>query len=102
MQFTTISVALFAGLATAYQHAPHHYHNKRAANSTTAASAAAEGAQTTLTVIAEVTHTVTSCAASITNCPAGHSAATNVMVVTDTITVDTVCLLLKIYRVLLT
>lgn len=53
-------------------------------------------AQTTLTVIAKVTHTITSCAATITNCPAGHSQATNVIVVTDTIIVDTVCVILKL------
>jgi hypothetical protein len=92
MQFTTLSVAFFAALATAHQHAAQHFHPRRQSNSNSTDPAA----QTTLTVFAKVTHTITSCAASITNCPAGHSAATNVMVVTDTITVDTVRLLLYV------
>jgi hypothetical protein len=87
MQYTTLSLAFFAALATAHQKAPRHFHQQRQLNSSTNPDA---GAQTTLTVFAEVTHTVTSCAASITNCPAGHPEATSVMVVTDTITVDTV------------
>jgi hypothetical protein len=85
MQFTTLSVALFVALATAHQHAAQHFHPRRQANS----SATDAYAQTTLTVYAEVTHTITSCAASITNCPADHPEATSVYVVTDTITVDT-------------
>jgi hypothetical protein len=90
MHFTTLSVAFFAALATAHQHAAQHFHHRRQSNST----ATDPAAQTTLTVFAEVTKTITSCAASITNCPAGHPSATNVMVVTDTITVDTVCIVL--------
>ena len=85
MQFTTLSMALFAASATAHNHAAQHFHLRRQANS----SATDAAAQTTLTVFAKVTHTVTSCAASITNCPADHPEATSVYVVTDTITVDT-------------
>ncbi len=88
MQFTTLSVAFFAAWATAHQHAAQHFHPRRQANSSTTDAVA----QTTLTVFAEVTHTITSCAATITNCPAGHPEATNVIVVTDTITVDTACI----------
>jgi hypothetical protein len=58
MQFITMSIAFFAALATAHQHGPQHFHNRRQLkfNSSEAAETGS-GAQTTLTVIAEVTHT---------------------------------------------
>ncbi|PMD27252.1 hypothetical protein NA56DRAFT_667601 [Hyaloscypha hepaticicola] len=55
MHFTTLSVAFFAALATAHQHAAQHFHHRRQSNST----ATDPAAQTTLTVFATVIHTVT-------------------------------------------
>jgi hypothetical protein len=78
MQFTTVSVALFAALATAHQHVPQHFHHRRQYNTT-------DGPSTTLTVYATSVHTITSCAASITDCPARPHEATSEMVVTETI-----------------
>ena len=82
MQFTTLSVAFFAALATAYKHAPAHFHHRRAMNES--------GLSTTLTVFSTQIHTITSCAASITDCPARASESTSEMVVTDIIALTTV------------
>lgn len=82
MQFATASVALFAALATAHQHIPQHFHHRRQYNTT--------APQTTLTVFATSVHTITSCAASITDCPARASESTSELVVTDTIEIFTV------------
>jgi hypothetical protein len=88
MQLTTLSVAFFAGLAYAHQHAPHHFHNRRQLNTT--------AEQTTLTVYATSIYTVTSCAASITNCPARASGSTSEIIVTDVIQLTTtVCPVLE-------
>lgn len=81
MQFT-VSVALFAALASASHHIPQHFHHRRQYNTTVP--------QTTLTVFATSVHTITSCAASITDCPARASESTSEQVVTDTIEVFTV------------
>ncbi|KAI9642722.1 hypothetical protein NHQ30_008453 [Ciborinia camelliae] len=91
MQFTTLSLALLAGVATATQG---HFHPKRVTNGTTSAVPD----QTTMTVYATAIRTITSCAASITNCPArasgvagatGASASPSMVVITDTIVLAT-------------
>lgn len=81
MQFTTLSVALFAALTSAHAHHPQHFHNRRQYNGTSAAG----GESTTLTVFATHIHTVTSCAATVTDCPA----RTAPVVVTDVIALTT-------------
>lgn len=81
MQFTTLSVAFLASMASAHQYAPNHFHHRRQLNST--------GLSTTLTVYATSIYTITSCAASITDCPARPSASTSEMVVTDVIALTT-------------
>ena len=88
MQFTTLSVAFFAALASAHNlhHAAQHFHHRRGINSTSTDS----GESTTLTIYSTQIHTITSCAASITDCPARHSESTSEMVVTDTIALTTV------------
>lgn len=87
MQFKTLSAAaLFLGLASAYSH-PRHFHHRRALNSTVPA-----GPSTTLTVIATEVHTITSCAVTVTDCPAHPEQATSEFVVTETRTLaTTVC-----------
>ena len=85
MQYTALSVAFFAALATAHQHAPQHFHHRRQLNGTSTDS----GDQTTLVVTHFITSTITSCAATVTNCPARNSASAGV-VVTDTVVVATV------------
>ena len=82
MQFTTLSMAVFAGLAAANYHHPQHFHHRRQMNST--------APLTTLTVFATHVHTVTSCAASITNCPARTGTESAGAVVTEIITIATV------------
>ncbi len=82
MQFSTLSVAFFAALATAHQHAPQHFHQKRQYNTT--------APQTTLTVFATSVYTITSCAASITDCPARTAEATSEAVVTSVVALTTV------------
>jgi len=82
MHLSTVSALFFASLATA-QH--HHFHHRRQYNTT----ASALGEQTTLTVYATTIHTVTSCAATVTDCPANPHLATSEMVVTDTIALTT-------------
>jgi len=83
MQFTTLSVAFFAALASAHQHGPHHFHHRRGLNGTA-------GPSTTMTVYATSVHTITSCAATITDCPARPTEATSEMVVTETVAEYTV------------
>ncbi|KAG9230875.1 hypothetical protein BJ875DRAFT_138539 [Amylocarpus encephaloides] len=83
MQYTTASVALFAALASATQHIPQHFHHRRQLNGTEP--------QTTLTVTATSIHTITSCAATVTNCPAKNQQSAGV-VVTEVVTIaTTVC-----------
>jgi hypothetical protein len=79
---TTLSVAFFAALASAHAHHPQHFHHRRQYNTTSAAG----GELTTLTVLATHIHTVTSCAATVTDCPA----RTSPVVVTDVIALTTV------------
>jgi len=87
MQFTTLSVAFFAALASAHNlHGAQHFHHRRAYNTSSMDS----GESTTLTVYSTQIHTITSCAASITDCPARASESTSEMVVTDVITLATV------------
>jgi hypothetical protein len=88
MQFTTLSVAFFAALASAHNlnHAAQHFHHRRGMN----ASSTDSGVSTTLTVYQTQIRTITSCAATVTNCPARASESTSEMVVTDTIAVTTV------------
>jgi hypothetical protein len=80
MQYTTLSVALFAVLASAHQHPPHHFH-RRGFNET--------GPSTTLTVFATEVHTITSCAVTITDCPNRPEEATSEYVVTETRAITT-------------
>jgi len=85
MHFSTVSTLFFAALASA-QH--QHFHQRRQYNTT----GTALGEQTTLTVYATSVHTITSCAATVTDCPARSDLATSEQVVTDTIAVyTTVC-----------
>jgi hypothetical protein len=87
MHFTTLSVAWFAALASAYSHPQHvHFHPRRQYNSSSIDSAAS----TTLTVFSTSVYTITSCAASITDCPARPAEATSESVVTDVIALTTV------------
>jgi hypothetical protein len=85
MQFTTLSVAFFAALATAHAHNPHHFHHRRQLNGT--GTSAASGESTTLTIYTTVVHTETSCAPTVTDCPA---ATGGVVLVTDVIAITTV------------
>jgi hypothetical protein len=80
MQFTTQSVAFFAALATATQHVPQHFHHRRGLNGS--------GVSTTLTVYQTQIYTITSCAATITDCPLS-SASTSETVITDVIAITT-------------
>jgi len=86
MQFTTLSLA-FAALASAHQHAAHHFHHRRQLNGTTDPS-------TTMTVYATSVHTITSCAATVTNCPARPQESTSEIVVTETVAQYTVSIIL--------
>ena len=79
MQFTTLSVAFFAALATATQHVPQHFHRRRGLNDS--------GVSTTLTVYQTQIYTITSCAATVTDCRA--SASTSETVITDVIAITT-------------
>jgi len=81
MQFTTLSVAFFAALASAHAHNPQHFHHRRQYNTTSTAG----GELTTLTVLTTHIHTVTSCAATVIDCPA----RTSPVVVTDVIALTT-------------
>jgi hypothetical protein len=81
MQFTTLSVALFAALASANSHHAQHFHHRRGLNDS--------GVSTTLTVYTTSIHTITSCAATVTDCPARNSASAGA-VVTDVIALTTV------------
>jgi hypothetical protein len=81
MQFTTLSVALFAALASASTHHAQHFHHRRGLNDS--------GVSTTLTVYTTSIHTITSCAATVTDCPARNSASAGA-VVTDVIALTTV------------
>jgi len=83
MHFNIISVAFFAALASAAHQHPQYFHHRRHFN--TSSSAADE--LTTLTVSVTQLRTVTSCAHTITSCPA--ESATHVSVVTDTIVLTT-------------
>jgi len=87
MQFTTLSLAFMATLAVAHPNVPKHFHPRHLGNSSVAA-ASSTVPLTTLTVNVTSTHTVISCAATITDCPADQS--TQEVVVTDTIVVATV------------
>ena len=81
MQFLALSVAFFAALATAEHHGPRHFHHRRHMNTTVADT------HTTLTVFQTQVYTITSCAPTITNCPARSSAGNGV--ITDTIAITT-------------
>ena len=85
MQFTTLSVAFFAALASAHnlQQAAQHFHPRRHLNSTSTNS----GESATLTLFSTQIRTITGCVASVTDCPARSSGG---LVVTDTIAVTTV------------
>lgn len=76
-----MSVAFFAALATAHQHPPQHFHQRRQYNTT--------APHTTLTVFATSVYTITSCAASITDCPARTAEATSEAVVTSVVALTT-------------
>lgn len=82
MQYTTLTIALFAALATAHQHAPNHFHMRRALNAT--------GPSTTMTVIETKVETVISCAPTVTDCPAHPEEATIEYKVTKTKTLAVV------------
>jgi cytochrome bd-type quinol oxidase subunit 2 len=78
MKSTTVAIGLFAGLTSAFNnHHPRHFHAPRAlyARNATTNGVEAAAAQTTLTVDVTSTHTVISCAATITNCPGRNNTA---------------------------
>ncbi|KAG4442262.1 hypothetical protein IFR05_002253 [Cadophora sp. M221] len=83
MQFTAVaSLGLFAAVASASQHVPQHFHQRRQYN--------ASVPSTTLTVYATEVYTITSCAATVTDCPADQS--TSEQVITSTVAAyTTVC-----------
>ncbi|KAJ6441834.1 kinase-like domain [Purpureocillium lavendulum] len=90
MKSAIATMGMLAAAASASSHHPRHLHFPRANNT---------AEQTTLTVIATQIHTVTSCAPTVTNCPAHSSGMSNLpetdkttFVVTDTVTLaTTVC-----------
>lgn len=84
MKSATVAFGLFAGMASAsYNQHPRHFHNPYwRRNETNAAS-------TTLTVAVTTVHTITSCAPTITNCPANSGNSTGPAVVTEVIDLTT-------------
>ncbi|KAI1403504.1 hypothetical protein F4819DRAFT_451022 [Hypoxylon fuscum] len=87
MKSATVAFGLFAGLASAsYNHHPRHFHNPYWRRNETGAAA---GPSTTLTVAITTTHTITSCAPTITNCPANAGNSTGPAVVTEIIDLTT-------------
>src|SRR5689334_7286930 len=90
MKSAIATIGMLAAAASAYSHHPRHLHFPRANNT---------AEQTTLTVIATQIHTVTSCAPTVTNCPAHSTGIASLpesqrttFVVTDTVTLaTTVC-----------
>lgn len=83
MQYTVLSVGLFAAMATASQH-PQHFHHRRQYQTTNTTTAAGLPS-TTLTVIATEVKTITSCAPTVTNCPAREQTVAQVVTLTKTI-----------------
>lgn len=81
MKFTTLSLALVAASTAS---ASKHFHPRR-----WNVTASAGGELTTLTLFTTTVHTITSCAATITDCPAGHPESTKEAVVTETIALTT-------------
>ncbi|KFY23668.1 hypothetical protein V493_05700 [Pseudogymnoascus sp. VKM F-4281 (FW-2241)] len=83
MQFSTLAVALFAGLATArsYGH-PHSFQHRRGFNESSSAVDL-----TTLTVQITSTHTVVGCAQNVTDCPSRD--ATAIRTVTEVVDLTT-------------
>lgn len=79
---TTLSVGLLAALASASQHVPQHFHHRRQYNTSVPS--------TTLTVYATEVYTITSCAATVTDCPARASESTVEQVITATVKAYTV------------
>lgn len=84
MKSTIVAFGLFAGLASAFNHHARHVHApfiRR--NETTAAPS------TTLTVAITSVHTITSCAPTITNCPANAGNSSGPVTVTEVIDLTT-------------
>ncbi|KFY02586.1 hypothetical protein O988_02047 [Pseudogymnoascus sp. VKM F-3808] len=71
MQFSTLAVVLFAGLATARTHGHPRFQHRRGFNESSSAVDL-----TTLTVQITSTHTIIGCAQNITDCPARDATAT--------------------------
>ncbi|KAF2964802.1 hypothetical protein GQX73_g8760 [Xylaria multiplex] len=86
MKSTTVAFGLFAGLASAYNHHPRHMHAPYVRRNETAVAAPS----TTLTVAITSVHTITSCAPTITNCPANAANSTGPVTVTEVIDLTTV------------
>jgi len=85
MQFTTaLSMGFFAALASAHAYHPQHFHHRRHVNGTGISG----GPSTALTVFVTNTHTFTSCAPTVTNCPAAIKTG-GVVVVTETVPITT-------------
>ncbi|KAJ3578342.1 hypothetical protein NPX13_g2220 [Xylaria arbuscula] len=85
MKSTTVAFGLFAGLASAYNHHARHMHAPYLRRNETAAA----NPSTTLTVAITSTHTITSCAPTITNCPANAGNSTGPVTVTEVIDLTT-------------
>ncbi|KAH8157342.1 hypothetical protein CIB48_g10899, partial [Xylaria polymorpha] len=85
MKSTTVAFGLFAGLTSAYNHHARHVHAPYLRRNETAAAPS-----TTLTVAITSVHTITSCAPTITNCPANAGNSTGPVTVTEVIDLTTV------------
>ncbi|KAJ8123059.1 hypothetical protein ONZ43_g896 [Nemania bipapillata] len=84
MKSATVAFGLFAGLASAYNHHARHIHAPFVRRNETAAAPS-----TTLTVAITSVHTITSCAPTITNCPAHVGNSTGPVTVTEVIDLTT-------------
>ncbi|KAI1106491.1 hypothetical protein F4804DRAFT_31047 [Jackrogersella minutella] len=84
MKSTTVAFGLFAGIASASYNHPRHFHNPYWRRNETAPS-------TTLTVAVTSVHTITSCAPTITNCPANAGNGTGAVVTEVIDLTTTVC-----------
>ncbi|KAI1497433.1 hypothetical protein F5X99DRAFT_22239 [Biscogniauxia marginata] len=91
MKSTTVALGLLSGLASASYNHPRHFHNPYWRRNETAPDGyPVAGPSTTLTVAVTSLHTITSCAPTVTNCPATASGNSTVpAVVTEVIQLTT-------------
>lgn len=84
MKSATVAFGLFAGLASAFNHHARHMHAPYLRRNDTAPAPS-----TTLTVAITSVHTITSCAPTITNCPANAGNSSGPVTVTEVIDLTT-------------